>query len=182
MINKCALGNDMESVEERSQRAFELGQKYEKKYTGCAQTTITAIFDSLDIWSEEVFKSASGFADGLGLTDYGTCGALVGASMVMGYLLGRDRKNFRDIMRPMKSYSLVKELHDNYVEKYGSCRCYDVQRSLIGRIYNLWDQNEMQEAFQAGMMEHCSKVVGNMAKLAVQIILKQKINLKKFQE
>ncbi len=76
---------------------------------------------------------------------------------------------------------IAKELHDDYVEKYRSCRCYDVQKSLMGRTYNLWDQREMQEAFQSGMMEHCSKVVGNMAKLAVQIILKQKINLKKFQ-
>jgi C_GCAxxG_C_C family probable redox protein len=156
------------------ERAFELGQQYEKKYTGCAQTVIAAIFDTLDIWNEDVFKAASGLADGLGLTGDGTCGALVGASMVLSYLFGRDRKHFKDIMAPMKAYQLVKKLHDQYVEKYGTCRCYDVQQTLMGRTYNLWDQQEMQAAFQSGMMTHCSKVVGTVAKLAVMIILNQK--------
>ncbi|MFW9913167.1 MAG: hypothetical protein ACFFEU_11880, partial [Candidatus Thorarchaeota archaeon] len=55
-------------------KAFDLGQEYEQKCTGCAQTTIAAIFDSLELWSEDVFKAASGLADGLGLTGDGTCG------------------------------------------------------------------------------------------------------------
>jgi C_GCAxxG_C_C family probable redox protein len=156
------------------ERAFELGKQYEKKYTGCAQTVIGAIFDSLNLWNEAVFKAASGLADGLGLTGDGTCGALVGASMVLSYLFGRDREHFNDIMAPMKSYHLVKRLHDQYLENYGTCRCYDVQKLLMGRTYNLWEPKEMQEAFQAGMMRHCSKVVGTVAKLAVAIILDQK--------
>ncbi|MHA1276890.1 MAG: C-GCAxxG-C-C family protein [Candidatus Helarchaeota archaeon] len=165
--------------DELAEKAFELGRKYEKRNTGCAQTVIAAIFDSLNIWSEDVFKAASGLADGMGLTGNGTCGALVGASMVIGYLFGRDRKHFQDIMCPMKSYSLVKKLHDLFIETYGNCRCYDVQKTLMGRTYNLWDQNEMKEAFQSGMMEQCSKVVGTMAKYAVELILAQKINLNK---
>ncbi|MHA1267501.1 MAG: C-GCAxxG-C-C family protein [Candidatus Helarchaeota archaeon] len=161
-------------------KAFQLGQKYEQKFTGCAQTVIAAIFDTLDIWNDDVFKSASGLADGLGLTGDGTCGALMGASMIIGYLFGRDRKHIRDMMYPMKSYKLAKELHDHYVQKYGSCRCYDVQKALMGRTYNLWDPEEMKLAFKSGMMEHCSKVVGSMAAYAVELILKQKINLAKF--
>ena len=171
-----------ESKEELLEKAFKLGQKYEKRCTGCAQTVIAAIFDTLDIWNEDVFKAASGLADGLGLTGDGTCGALVGGSMVLSYLTGRDRKHFKDMMYPMKSYSLVKKLHDQYIELYGTCRCYDVQKALMGRTYNLWDQQEMQEAFQSGMMEHCSKVVGTTAKLTVEIILNEKINLEKFRK
>jgi C_GCAxxG_C_C family probable redox protein len=170
-----------EEKEKLIQKAFHLGEKYEQKYTGCAQTAIAAIFDTLDIWNDDVFKSASGLADGLGLTGDGTCGALVGACMVIGYLFGRDRKHIRDMMYPMKSYALAKELHDQYIEKYSSCRCYDVQQKLMGRTYNLWDPEEMKEAFRSGMMEHCSKVVGNVASLAVKLILSQKINLSKYQ-
>ncbi len=170
----------MANREELAKKAFELGQKYEKKYTGCAQTVIAAIFDTLDIWNEDVFKAASGLADGLGLTGDGTCGALVGASMALSYLFGRDRKHFRDIMYPMKSYSLVKKLHDKYVEEYGTCRCYDVQKSIMGRTYNLWDQKEMMDAFQSGMMEHCSKIVGMTAKFTIELILNEKIKLEKF--
>jgi len=69
------------------EKAFKLGKKYEKECTGCAQTSIAAIFDALGIWNDDVFKAGSGLADGLGLTGDGSCGALVGASMVIGYLL-----------------------------------------------------------------------------------------------
>ncbi|MBD3226889.1 MAG: hypothetical protein GF329_01775 [Candidatus Lokiarchaeota archaeon] len=157
--------------EQLMNKAFELGEKYEKKNTGCAQTTIAAIFDTLNIWNEDVFKAASGLADGLGLTGDGSCGALVGASMLMGYLFGREKDEFKDVFKPFKSYELVKKLHDKYIEKYGTCRCYNVQESLMGRTYNLWDQNELQKAFSSGMMDYCSKVVGNTARWAVEIII-----------
>ncbi|MEM4156195.1 MAG: hypothetical protein QXQ38_05665 [Archaeoglobaceae archaeon] len=58
----------MDSRREILEKAFELGQKYEREYTGCAQTVIAAIFDTLGIWNEDVFRAASGLADGLGLT------------------------------------------------------------------------------------------------------------------
>jgi len=153
------------------EKAFKLGKKYEKECTGCAQTSIAAIFDALGIWNDDVFKAGSGLADGLGLTGDGSCGALVGASMVIGYLFGREHKDFKKMMKPLKSYALVKELHDQYVEKYGTCRCYNVQESLMGRTYNLWDPKDLNEAFKSGMMEHCSELVGNIAKLATKIIL-----------
>lgn len=160
-----------EKKEEILNKAFELGKKYERECTGCAQTVIAAIFDSLGIWNDDVFKAASGLADGLGLTGDGSCGALVGASMVIGYLFGRNRENFKDMYKPMKSYTLVKKLHDRYVKDYGSCRCYDVQRKNLGRTYNLWNADELKEAFNSDMMEYCSKLVGNVAKLATKIIL-----------
>lgn len=161
-------------VKDAMEKAFELGQKYERQYTGCAQTVIAAIFDTLGIWSEDVFKAASGLADGLGLTGDGSCGALVGASMVISYLFPRERKDFADVFKPMKAYSLVKQLHDRFVEEYGSCRCYDIQMKLMGRTFNLWDPEEMKEALSFGMMDHCSKVVGNTARMAVEIIQKNK--------
>ncbi|MFX1489034.1 MAG: C-GCAxxG-C-C family protein [Promethearchaeota archaeon] len=160
-----------QSKEKILAKAFELGRKFEKRNTGCAQTAIAAIFQALEIWNDDVFKSASGLADGLGLTGDGSCGALTGASMVIGFLFGREYKDFSDMYKPMKSYMLVKKLHDKYVEEYGSCRCYDVQESLVGRTFNLWDPKELKAATESGMMEHCSKLVGNVAKLATEIIL-----------
>ena len=152
-------------------KAYELGKKYEKKCTGCAQTAIAAIFESLNIWNEDVFKAASGLADGLGLTGDGSCGALVGSSMVIGYIYGRGKEDFEDMYKPMKSYTLVKKLHDKYVKKYGTCRCHDVQKKLVGRTYDLWNADELKEAFKSGMMEHCSDLVGTIAQMATKIIL-----------
>ena len=160
-----------EKKDEILNKAFELGKKYEQECTGCAQTAVAAIFESLGIWNEDVFRAASGLADGLGLTGDGSCGALVGSSMVIGYLFGRGREDFKDMYKPMKSYTLVKKLHDKYLKQYGSCRCFDVQEKTMGRTFNLWNADEMKEAFKAGMMDNCSTIVGNVAKLATKIIL-----------
>lgn len=159
------------SRDEILSKAYELGKKYEKKCTGCAQTAVAAIFESLNIWNEDVFRAASGLADGLGLTGDGSCGALVGASMVIGYLYGRGKEDFSDMYKPMKSYGLVKKLHDKYIEKFDSCRCYDVQEKLMGRTYNMWDPDELKQAFKSGMVNHCSDLVGKVARMATEIIL-----------
>ena len=79
--------------------------------------------------------------------------------------------DFEDMYKPMKSYTLVKKLHDNYVKKYGSCRCHDVQKKLVGRTFDLWNADELKEAFKSGMMEHCSDLVGTIAQMATKLIL-----------
>jgi C_GCAxxG_C_C family probable redox protein len=156
------------------EKAFESARKYEMKCTGCAQTTLAGIFDALDIENDDVFRSASGLADGLGLTGDGSCGALVGGSMVISYLFGREKKDFPDMLKPMRSYMMVKKLHDRFVEQYGVCRCYDIQKRLVGRTFNLYDPSELEKAIEAGMVDHCSKVVGTAARLATELILEER--------
>lgn len=159
---------------ELEKKAYDLGVKYEKECTGCGQTTLAAVFDTLGIVNDDVFKAASGLADGLGLTGDGSCGALVGGSLVIGYLFGRERQDLPDMMKPMQSYLLVKKLHDMFVGEFGCCRCSDLQKSLMGRTFNLLDPNEFKEAMEFGMMDHCSKVVGTAARMATGIILEER--------
>ena len=161
------------STEEISKKAFELGRRYEREFTGCAQTTIAGIFAALDIWSDDVFKAASGLADGLGLTGDGTCGSLNGGAMVIGYLFGRETKHFPDRMKPMKSYVLCRTLHGEFVKRYGSCRCYDIQKRLMGRTFNLYDPEELRQAEACGMLEHCSTLVGETAMLTTRLVLEE---------
>ena len=160
------------SIQDLEKKAYSLGVKYERECTGCAQTALAAVFDTLGIENDEVFRSASGLADGLGLTGDGSCGALVGGALAIGYLFGRKRSELPDMMKPMKSYLLVKELHDAFVKTYGCCRCADLQTSLMGRTFNLLDPEQFEEAMAFGMMDHCSKVVGSAAQMATRIILK----------
>lgn len=157
--------------EEIASKASKLAEEFEKKCTGCAQTTIAGIFEALGIKNDDVFKAASGLADGLGLTGNGTCGALMGGAMAISYLFGRERKDFEDMLKPMKSYLLARKLHDQFVEKYGTCRCSELQKSLMGRTFNLLDRKEFNEAIEFGMVNYCSKVVGTAAGMATIIIL-----------
>lgn len=156
------------------EEAQRLAADYERRCTGCAQSVVAGLLDALGIEDEGVFKAASGLADGIGLTGDGTCGALTGGGMIIGLIYGRERKDHEDMMKPMKSYLMCKELHDDFIDRYGSCRCYDIQEKLMGRTYNMYDPRELKEAFTSGMVDHCSGVVGRSAQKAMEMILRER--------
>lgn len=159
-------------------KAFESGKRHEMKSSGCPQCTIAGIFEALGIENDDVFKAATGFADGVGLTGDGHCGALSGGVMAISYLFGRESKDFGDMMKQVPALILSKKLHDQFVEKYGTCRCADIQTKFVGRFFNLYDPKEMEAAFKAGMVDKCSTLVGEVAKMATKIILEKRESLK----
>jgi len=159
-------------------KAFESGKQHEMKSGGCPQCTIAGIFEALDIENDDVFKAATGLADGVGLTGDGHCGALSGGSMVISYLFGRKKEDFGDMMKQMPALILSKKLHDQFVEKYGTCRCADIQTKFVGRFFNLYDPEEMKAAYKAGMVDKCSTLVGEVARMATKIILEKRESLK----
>jgi C_GCAxxG_C_C family probable redox protein len=158
-------------------KAFESGKRHEIKGGGCPQSTIAGIFEALGIENDDVFKAATGLADGVGLTGDGHCGALSGGVMAISYLFGREVKDFGDMTKQVRALRLSKKLHDQFIEKYGACRCADIQTRLIGRFYNLYDPQEMEEASKAGMMNKCSTLVGEVARMATRIILEKRESL-----
>ena len=157
--------------EEIAKRAGELAAEYEKTCTGCAQSAVAGLLDALEIDSPDVFKAASGLADGIGLTGDGSCGALTGCAMVIGLVFGRERRDHKDMMKPMQSYLLCKELHDEFVREYGSCRCHDIQQKIMGRTFDLLDPKQLEEAMKEGMLQHCAGVCGAAARRAAELIL-----------
>jgi C_GCAxxG_C_C family probable redox protein len=162
----------MEKEEEDiPQKAFEIAKNYELRHGGCAQCTIAAIFEALGVEDEGVFKAATGLADGVGLTGDGHCGALSGGTMAIGYFFGRNKKDFGNVAKQLKACILAKKLHGEFIEKYGTCRCADIQEKQVGRFFNLYDPEEMKAAFTAGMPEKCSTLVGETARISTKIIL-----------
>ncbi|MGQ9537333.1 MAG: C-GCAxxG-C-C family protein [Actinomycetota bacterium] len=163
-----------ESGFDLAEEAYRRAKEYEATCTGCAQSVVAGLLDVLGLEEESVFRAASGLADGIGLTGDGSCGALTGGCMILGLLFGRKREDHRDMMKPMRSYLLCKELHRFFVEEYGSARCHDIQMKLMGRTYNLYDPQDLQEAFHSGMLEHCSEVVGRAARRAAELIIEER--------
>lgn len=154
-------------------KAFELGRKYEIEYYGCSQCALAAIQDTLEIRNDDVFKSASALAGGLGVTGNGTCGALSGAVMAIGQIHGRVREDFKDEKKQRKkAYELSRILIEKFANEYESVVCKDVQKKLMGRSYNLWDPEEFKEFEKAGgHTDKCPIVVGNASKWTVEILL-----------
>jgi hypothetical protein len=74
----------------------------------------------------------------------------------------------------LDSCLLSKKLHDRFLEKYGTCRCADIQNKFFGKFYNLYDPSEFKAAAKAGLLDTCSTVVGEVARMATTIILEKR--------
>ena len=157
--------------EEILELAFNKAKQYEMRSGGCSQCTLAGVFDALGVDDDDIFKAATGLADGVGLTGDGHCGALSGGVLAIGYFFGRSKEDFGDMMKLVKGNLLSKMLHDRFIEKYGTCRCADLQTSFFGRFYNLYDPEEMKAAVKAGLLDTCSTLVGEVARMATEIIL-----------
>lgn len=159
--------------------AYERGFKGERDYRGCAQCAIAAIQDALNIRNDFVYKAASGLAGGAGECTDGSCGGYSGGIMMMSTFFGRTREEEATTKgREDKyvSFRMAAELHDKYVEKYGSILCKDIQKKLFGRSFDLRDDGDKQLFRDAGAHEHddkCCAVVGDGARWATEIILKE---------
>lgn len=162
--------------------AFNKAKQYEMASGGCSQCALAGIFDALGVEDDMIFKAATGLADGVGLTGDGHCGALSGGVLAIGYFFGREKKDFGDMMKLVKGNLLSKELHDRFVKKYGACRCEDLQTAFFGRFYNLYDPEEMKAAMKAGMPDTCSTLVGDVARMATEIIIEARAKDRKKQK
>lgn len=78
------------------------------------------------------------------------------------------------MMKQLRACILSKKLHDQFVEKYGTCRCADIQTKLVGRFFNLYEPTEMEAALKAGMPDKCSTLIGETAKMTTKIILEER--------
>ena len=155
-------------------KAFEEAKAFELRSGGCAQSVLFGILKTLGIKDEKVFMTATGFADGVGLTGDGHCGALSGGVMAISYFFGRNYENAGDITAQLKACMLAKRLHDEFVAKYGIIRCADLQTKFMGRFHNLYDLEDVRAAIAADMPEKCSNLIGEAARMAINIILEGK--------
>ncbi|HDG98077.1 MAG: hypothetical protein DRI92_04530 [Aquificota bacterium] len=166
-----------ERKEQLLEKAYKLGFEYEKIYKGCCQSVIAAIHDTLDIQDDSVFKAGNGWAAGGGLTGIGVCGGCIGGSMVLSQLLGRERSNFADPERiRFRSYELTKKLIDAFIKEFGTINCWNIHYIKFGRPYYINDQDEFNKFEDAGgHVDKCTDVVGRAARLAVNLIIDEKL-------
>jgi len=155
-----------------AEKAYRLGFEYTKNNGNCAQCVFACVLDSFGWKGDEAFKCASGLAGGIGLYGDGACGAYSGGVMALSFKYGRERKNFSDRKASAKSLDLPKDLHEKFIQEYGSVVCRDVQKKIFGRSFNLRDPREREEFIKAGGYEYkCPEVVGKAARCTVETLL-----------
>ncbi len=161
----------MMNKDQKRKKAEELAFEFEREYGGCAQCVVGAIKEVYGFVDNEVFKSASGLAGGLGLSG-DVCGALLGGAMVLSVRYGRTFDNFEDSDKVRYvSYKMVKKLREQFLNEFGSTKCQDIQRKLMGRSYNLWDEKEM-EIFEAhgGHEDKCPSVCKKATEWVIKLL------------
>lgn len=155
------------------EKVYNLAFENERKYRGCTQSVLAAIQDVFSIRDDQVFKSGSGLAGGVGLSTLGTCGALTGGAMGISQIFGRKRGEFADPERKrMIAYRLCDKLTRKFVEKYGSVICGEIHERYLGRRYNLWNREDYEDFDKVAYQQlKCPELVGLAAVWAAEIIL-----------
>jgi len=160
------------SKSEKVQKAYQLGYAYEGNYGACSQCTILAIMDALGSRNHDIFKASFGFAGGIGSLSK-TCGAFLAGVMMISFEHGRELEKISTQTEEEKRdcHQMVRDLHDRYINEYGSIKCAEVHQILFGRTFNQWDDAEFEEFLRLGGHEDkCTKVVGNVAKWTVELL------------
>lgn len=167
----------LEEKEDLINKTYDLAFNYEMECGNCAQCTLGAIKTTFGIIDSSVFKAAHGLSGGIGLTSMGTCGALVAGIMTISSLEGREWSEFRDGDKP-NSYKLSRNLIDRFTKEYGGIKCHEVQEKIMGKSYNLSNEDEL-EAFKeaGGFIDKCTSVVGNGAKFITEMILNGELEI-----
>ena len=94
-----------------------------KRSYNCCQAVLLAFEDKLPYDKETLLMLGATFGSGMGGM-MGTCGALVGAQMVLGILSGKTAG--------MNRYS--RELFEGFEEACGASRCMDIKGITTGKI------------------------------------------------
>lgn len=138
-------------------RAKEIAGNNFKKGYNCAEAVL-ATFSELapEVVDKKMIKLSSTLGGGLGKAE-ALCGALNAAELVLGAYIGRtspEEKSLTEI------YPLSKELHDVFVEKFGSDSC------------------KVLKPYPFGSKEHlhtCIKISGNTAEALAQFLVDKNI-------
>ena len=100
----------------------ELGASLKRSHN-CCQAVLLAFEDKLPYDKEALLMLGSTFGSGMGGM-MGTCGALIGAEMVLGILSKQTRG-----MNPVS-----RKLFQTFEEKCGASRCIDLKGVLTGHM------------------------------------------------
>lgn len=169
------------SRQELLDKVYDLGFNFEKYSESCSQTTAIALHEILDI-DDVVVKVATSVCAGHAGEVIGTCGALIGGTMVLDYFFGRPAENMsyqeriEANMEPLvNAIEVAHSLYDKYFKKYGTILCPHIHVQLYGRHYYFLDPDEMEKFNKAGghsdPEKSCCMVVGTAARWVMEILL-----------
>ena len=125
----------------------------------CAESVVSALAKAHGIESELLPKMATAFCAGMSRTN-GTCGAITGAIMGIGLMLGRSHPD--EPVHP--AYAATQKLIQEFEQEFGSREC----SALLGCNRST---PEGQAIFrETGLRNRCTGFTGRAAEIAARVI------------
>jgi len=165
---------EMKNIEALKREAGDTAFYNEATYGGCAQAVLGAIKKVTgNKISDDVFKAATGLAGGIGNSG-NTCGAITGGVMAMGIFRGREYSNMEDPEKiQIDTHRMVIELINRFMEEYGGVTCKEIQTKIMGRSFNFWSEQDMEDFLKmGGHGDRCPSVCCKSAQWVVDILQK----------
>jgi C_GCAxxG_C_C family probable redox protein len=132
---------------------------------------LAALQAKLGVGDTMVLKAGTGLAGGVAVQGE-TCGALTGAIMAIGCVVGRER--LEDIQQYQKAKEPAKEMYHRFRDQVGHSICAEIHKIKFGRVFHLYDPEEAKAFHEAGGHSRtgCPEVCGIAARTAADIILR----------
>ncbi len=177
---KLSKGYSHLSRQELLDKIYNLGASYEKYSGSCSQCTVATLHNVLG-FEDLLVRAATSSCGGHARQSTGTCGGVVGATLVLDYYFGRPLEKMSAVEKiPANSQalgeavSIAGQLCNRYLQEYGSILCPGIQKKLFGRSFNLGNPEEFKAFEEAGGHsdpDKCLRVVGNSARWVMEILL-----------
>jgi len=149
-------------------------------YGGCSQAVLAALQDGLNIGNAETLKAATALPGGGGWRGE-TCGALLGALMALGIVIGREKledtekySKAMEISRDIiESFKKEMQVHFGFTEALENTLCSHIQSKIFGRSFNLSHSADKQAFIDAGgrTEKGCGSTCAIAAEVAAQKLL-----------
>jgi C_GCAxxG_C_C family probable redox protein len=148
---------------------------FERDSHGCAQAAVKALMDYFPI-EEIVFKLASPCSGGIANAGTGPCGGFIGGTLVFGYFFGRDFLHRQESGRNYKDRELVNSLRKKYHEHFGGLICRDIQKTVFGHSFDLFDPADREKfEMEGGHDKVCPNVVAAAVGWIAELLIRENI-------
>ncbi|GAB6273999.1 MAG: hypothetical protein STSR0004_08620 [Peptococcaceae bacterium] len=127
------------------------------KFSGCSQSVILSIQEEFGLEDLPAFKAATVFGGG-GARCGETCGALVGAFMALGLVIGREKIEETEVyQKAMAPAQEIRKIFMNelktqlgFKQDLKTTLCKEIQENIYGRSFDMTDEKDYQAFLDAG--------------------------------
>ncbi len=169
-------GDNKEFIKRIRRKATE----YDKEHSGCSQSVLLSLQEGFEIGDEKSFKAATVLSGGV-VRRGETCGALIGALMALGLVIGREEientEQYKNAITPAteicERFMGALRVEFEFDEELKSTLCDEIQEKIYGRSFDLMDEKEYLEFLNAGGHgdQGCPKVCGIASQIAAEKFL-----------